>query len=211
MQHQLAKFVEKFPTKQFGKGEMIVYQEETSPCLYAIKTGFVKAYDINNDGSEQLVWFGSTPDIFPIVFFNELAIRPTNFFYSAFSDTEVYCVDSTQFSEFLHSDSNGLFDFYRLTAQRYIDMMKRLGAVEKPKAADKIIFTLDYLASRYHGSTKNNEVEVLLPLTHQDIANLVGLTRETTAVELKRLKDKGYIYYDKWHFRINRLKLQELL
>ncbi|MFA5003821.1 MAG: Crp/Fnr family transcriptional regulator [Candidatus Saccharimonadales bacterium] len=211
MHGSLIKFFRKHPTKRYMKGETIVHQGDTPPCLYAIKSGFVKAYDINSEGSEQLVWFGSQPDIFPTVFFNERLLRPATFFYSAFSNVELHCIDAAKLKKYLRENVEGLYDMYQLTAQRYIDLMMRLGAVEKPKAADKIIYTLDFLASRYHGAVKGDDVEVSLPLTHQDIANLVGLTRETTAMELKKLKDKGYIFYDKWHFTVNRQKLEDRL
>lgn len=207
----LLKFFGRYPVKHFSKDEIIIYQGETPPTLYAVKSGYVKAYDINSEGSEQLVWFGSPPDIFPIVFFDEQDVGSTIFFYSAFTDVELYAITAKDLGRYLKENAVALYDIYRLTSHRYIELMRRLGAVEKPKASDKIIHTLDYLVSRYSGKVNGQETEVSLQLTHQDIANLVGLTRETTAMELKKLKDRGVIYYDKWHFTVNRTKLQDLL
>lgn len=40
---------------------------------------------------------------------------------------------------------------------------------------------------------ENRESPIALPITHQDIANLTGLTRETVTVILHRLRDAGMI------------------
>ena len=41
--------------------------------------------------------------------------------------------------------------------------------------------------------------------------NLLGLTRETVATELKKLKDKGFVYYDKWQFVVYTDKIADLM
>lgn len=207
----LAEFVESYPVKHFAKGEIVIYQGETPSSVYVVKSGFVKAYDINSDGTEQLIWLGARLNSFPIVYFEDMMLRPAVFFYGAFTDLDAYCIDSESYARGLKTDHRLLFEMYALMSHNLSDYLERLSAVEKPKASDKIIYTLDFLASRFGGTKDGDDIEVALPLTHQDIANLVGLTRETTAMELKKLKDQGYIHYDKWRFSINRQKLKKLL
>jgi hypothetical protein len=51
----------------------------------------------------------------------------------------------------------------------------------------------------------------MLDLTHQDFANLTGLTRETAATELNRLKKRGVIDYGKHiPYRLNMKQLMLL-
>ncbi len=47
-----------------------------------------------------------------------------------------------------------------------------------------------------------------LELTHVVIADLVGLTRETTAIELNKLKKLGIVKYDSKEYVINKKKLE---
>jgi CRP-like cAMP-binding protein len=55
-------------------------------------------------------------------------------------------------------------------------------------------------------------VVIILPLTHQEIANLAGLTRETTSVEMKRLENDGFIGHQKHLLVVNNLsELEEEL
>jgi CRP-like cAMP-binding protein len=73
----------------------------------------------------------------------------------------------------------------------------RLNALQHSRASDKLIYTLHYLALT-HGKQLNADlIEITLDLTHQDFANLTGLTRETAATELNKLKKQSIINYGK--------------
>ena len=73
----------------------------------------------------------------------------------------------------------------------------RLNALQHSRASDKLIYTLHYLALTHGNAQEKNTIEITLDLTHQDFANLTGLTRETAATELNKLKKQGIISYGK--------------
>jgi DNA-binding transcriptional regulator LsrR (DeoR family) len=64
---------------------------------------------------------------------------------------------------------------------------------------------------RYGHDVRQNVVKVSLPLTQQDLANFMGLTRETTGIELKRLEKSGVISYNRQNYIVRTDKLNELL
>jgi len=207
----IAEFVERYPLRHYDKHQLILCQGEVPSNLFFIKSGFVKGYDLSIQGSEQMVWFGTDHDFFPISWLFSLW-DGTLFFYEAFSNLELYLVNKDAFNEFLTRTPQALYEITKIITQRYYDTMQRLNAVEKPKAEDKVTHILSYISARFSTySESTNRNEITLPLTHQDIANLLGLTRETVAVELKKLKDQGYLYYDKWHFVIFQDKLAAIL
>ena len=90
----------------------------------------------------------------------------------------------------------------------------RLNALQHSRAGDKLIYTLHYLALS-HGERQPNApkvIQISLQLTHQDFANLTGLTRETAATELNKLKRLGIIDYGKHTpYKIDLDKLSALL
>jgi CRP-like cAMP-binding protein len=73
----------------------------------------------------------------------------------------------------------------------------RLNALQHSRASDKLLYTLHYLALSHGHKVAPQVIEIELNLTHQDFANLTGLTRETAATELNKLKRSGVISYDK--------------
>jgi CRP-like cAMP-binding protein len=208
----LQHFVRQYPSKTFERGATILMQDAVPESLYAIKSGFVKGYDIDGQGSEQLVWLGGENDIFPLsVPFAPLTTVP--YFFSAFSDVELHIVAIDEFNTFIEENRTGLLEVTQTLATRLADTFRHLNAAEKTRAEDKIIHALQFLSQRFGCAGYNAAAgrEIKLPITHQDIASLLGLTRETVTVELKKLKDGGYIFYDKANFIMHEQKFQHLL
>ena len=204
-------FIKTFPTTRLEKGATILLKHEIPEVVFGIKSGFVKGYDIDAAGAEQLVWLGAKGDFFPVVWAFSLSPN-VQYFFSAFSDVVLYKINRQEFLDFLHSNHSALFEVTKKLAGRLADASRHLNAAEKTKAEDKIIHTLYFLSLRFgHINGDANEREVTLPITHQDIGNLLGLTRETVTTGLKRLKDAGQIDYDKNRFIIYQDKLEALL
>jgi CRP/FNR family transcriptional regulator len=205
----LTDFVSQYPTKSYRKNETIIFQDDQPPTLFFIKSGFVKGYDIDSQGAEQLLWLGSRGDFFPIIW--AFSVTPTvEYFVSAFTDVEVYAVKRAAFSEFLDGNPPALLEVTYQMAVHLNHTYSHLNFLEKTRAEEKIVHSLCYLSARFGDVANHKGREITLPITHQDIASLIGLTRETVALELKKLKDRGYIYYDKYQFIINQEKLEAL-
>lgn len=189
-------------------------RHETPDSVFAIDSGFVKGYDIDATGEEQLVWLGAKGDFFPVVWAFSLS-QNVQYFFSAFSDVVLRKISRPAFLEFLQNNQSALFEVTKRLAARLSDAARHLNAAEKTKAEDKIAHSLYFLSLRFGhinpAEGNHNERHVALPVTHQDIASLLGLTRETVTTLLKRLKDAGYIYYDKNKFVIYQDKLEALL
>lgn len=206
-------FMRTFPTVRFEKGATILLKHETPEVVFGIKSGFVKGYDIDATGGEQLVWLGAKGDFFPVVWAFSLS-QNVQYFFSAFSNVVLYKISRQEFLDFLEHNQSALLEVTKRLVTRLGDATRHLNAAEKTKAEDKIIHSLYFLSLRFGHLTSEagtNEREVTLPVTHQDIASLLGLTRETVTTVLKRLKDAGYIDYDKKRFVIYQDKLEALL
>jgi CRP-like cAMP-binding protein len=50
-----------------------------------------------------------------------------------------------------------------------------------------------------------------LPLTQQDLANFLGLTRETTGVQLKALEQDGVLRYKRQRYMVNTSRLSAMV
>lgn len=205
-------FLEQYPVRNFKKGEIIIFQGEAPRAAFVVKKGVVKAYNLSVDGDEKPVDFYSTGNVFPGPWvYGKMA--NAIYYYEAFTaDLSVYAVDRKAFVEYVKSRPELLYielDHY-LTEQ--LGKSMRLNALEHSRASDKLVYTLHYLALSHGRYITPNEVEITLELTHQDFANLTGLTRETAATELNKLKKRGVISYDKHKpYRLHLSKLMRML
>jgi CRP/FNR family cyclic AMP-dependent transcriptional regulator len=200
-------FLERHPVHRFAKHEIIVFQGEAPRSAFVVKSGIVKAYNLSTGGDEKPVAFYETDSTFPATWVFSKAGSAT-YYYEAFTpEVEVYAIDRAEFVKFITKRPELLYqEFERLLAEQLGNTI-RLNALQHSKARDKLIYTLHYLALT-HGTPGSQTITLKFDLTHQDLANLTGLTRETAATELNKLKKQGVIDYGKntpYHLSLSRL------
>ncbi len=76
----------------------------------------------------------------------------------------------------------------------------------RSNSTQKVASSLVLLARRFGKTVGENRIQIPIPQTHSDIANLSGVSRETASIELKKLKDKDLILVDKKLITINDFK-----
>jgi CRP/FNR family transcriptional regulator len=202
-------FVKQFPVTSFSKGSLIMSPDTPAEHIYAIQSGFAKVYSIDNKANERLLWIAGRYDIVP----TELLFSTRSnlhFFYAALSDVRAYKIKKSALLEYAAESPLIMTEIARSMSNHYDDLLVRIQAIEQPTLRSKIVETLCYLGERYSAGDTVKLEEIGLPLTHQDIANLIGATREATAVELKRLKDEGLVEYTRSSFTIHVAKLRAL-
>lgn len=203
-------FLKQFRTKRFKKGEIILVQGEIPQCAYAVKEGIVKTYNLTLQGEEKPIGFDIEGDIFPMGWVI-YGLEHTQFYYEAFTDCEVYCIPPKEYMAFLESHPRVLMESFRQMVGRYVNVQMRINALEQSKATQKVLNTIHFLCVRHGEDVRKDVVKILLPLTQQDLANFIGLTRETTGIELKKLYKQGVLTYKKQNYIVKTDKLNALL
>ncbi len=209
---KLDKFVAGHPSRSYKKGEIIIFQGEAPRNAFVVKSGVVKAYNLSVNGDEKPVAFYSAYSSFPGSWIYG-KVPSAIYYYEAFTpDVVLYTVDREEYVNFIRSDPDLLYNELQNYVTSQLGKSMRLNALQHSRASDKLVYTLHYLALS-HGKTVSPQlVEITLDLTHQDFANLTGLTRETAATELNKLKRQGVINYSKnLPYRLDLNKLMNLL
>jgi CRP-like cAMP-binding protein len=206
------EFLEKHPVKTFQKGEIIIFQGEAPHSAYVVKRGIVKAYNLSVDGDEKPVSFHDTNAVFPAAWvYGKMA--NALYYYEAFtSEVSLYCIKREEFVAFIKSRPELLYHELEHYLRDELGQSMRLNALQYSRASDKLLYTMHYLALSHGRLVGPQLLEITLSLTHQDFANLTGLTRETAATELNKLKRHGVISYGKHKpYRLDLAKLMQLL
>lgn len=203
-------FLQRYHTKTFAKGELILVQGEIPPCTYVIKKGVVKVYNLTSRGEEKPISYDTRYEGFPIGW-TYLKLTESQFFYDAYTNVELYRIPRNDYQEFLKSNPEVLYEVHSLFIAHYIHMQTRLNALEQSKAASKVVNTIHYLCLRYGKDIKENVVKIQLPITQQELANFMGLTRETTGIELKKLQRDKVLSYKSQSYIVDTNRLNDLL
>lgn len=206
----LTTFLDQFATRDFKKGEVIFHHGDAPTHAYVVKTGIVKNYTIDKAGVERPVVFDTRLEMFPISWifgFTETCI----YYYEAFTDCTIWVVPKDELHNLAKTNITALQELYNRLMKRQLDTQLRVEALEQSRANDKIVYTLRFLCSRFGKPLSDDKVQVMLAMTQQDFANFVGLTRETTAIELKQLAESGAIQYRRSHYTVYMDKIQDII
>jgi CRP/FNR family transcriptional regulator, cyclic AMP receptor protein len=203
------EFIQNFPIKRFTKGEILLREGETSDTLLAVRSGYIKVTSISDAGVERLLWIAGRYDMAPTE--QLFSVRgPLQFFYTALSDGEVYQINKAKFLTYAKQTPALMTEIATSMSNHYDDLLNRIDSIEQTTVRDKLIQTLCYLAARFSADDSVDIHALGLRLTHNDIADMIGSTRETTSLELAKLRDENGISYDRTHFVINMQRLQSL-
>jgi CRP/FNR family transcriptional regulator len=202
-------FLERHQLRRYKKDEVIIFQGEVPRYAFVVKSGTIKSYNLSINGDEKPVAFYGEDRTFPSSWVYG-KVASAIYYYEAFTpDVEVYVIDRNEFVTFIRKRPELLYQEMDHVLADQLGGTLRLNALQHSRASDKLLYTLHYLALSHGRPINKKIIEITLELTHQDFANLTGLTRETAATELNKLKKQDVINYSK--HTLYRLNLEKLM
>ena len=189
-------------TRQFAKKRTILFQGEIPHSVMVLAAGLVKVYGITTGGDQRTVTLLSAGDIFPVECVFDKS-RVSLYYYEALTDCTVLSLPKAEFLSALDSETTLKNQVFQVYMAHYTSATMHIYALEHSHAQEKLVYILQYLVARFGEKQTDGLTKIALRLSHQDIAEMVGLTRETTAVELHRLKDRGLIDYQRFSYYVN--------
>lgn len=202
-------YIKNFPVRTFERGSILQQKGDALDFIMAIREGYVKVTSISDGGTERLLWIAGRYDFAPV---EQLFTKQgtTRFFYTALTNGSFYEIKRTTLLEFAKQDSTVMAEIARGMSEHYDDFLQRIDAIEGLSVRERLIKTLLYLARRFSADSKVNLYDKELRITHQDLAAMIGSTRETTSFTLSKLRKEGLIEYNRTCFIIHTDKLEEL-
>lgn len=194
----------------FKPKNTILYQGEIPRSGYYVKKGIIKTYTLQANGDEQIVAFYGRGDFFPLPWlFGK--VSTAMYYHETTELTEVISVTRDDINQIIRKDAELTAQLLEKMVNDQASYLMRITALEQSRAVDKILFTLYYLLYQFGEQKTDHTYRLSLQLTHATIASLVGLTRETTATELNKLKKKGLLTYAKKYYTVNKTQLEKAL
>jgi len=195
---ELPKIIGATPSRRYPKTSIVLFQGEVPRYGFIVEEGCLKVYAIDDDGNEKVVGIYSRGDVFPVDWLNGSS-RSVMFYYETLEDSKLLPIQKSDCE-------NGDFAQYvqNFTSRETTTALLRNLALQQSNATSKILYFFFYLAMR-HGQEKGSGLFSLgLPLTHQFIADNLGLTRETVAGEMSKLKKASVVMYRKKRYVVDK-------
>lgn len=207
MNDKLELFFSQFPLITFKKSEHILHSNQIVGQVCFIKTGIVRQYTISKQGTELTLNIFQPGSL--LFFLHTLNDKVTHYHYQAISKSEIYVAPFSKTLNFLKSDPDLTLDILRQINLILDSFMIWVEKMILCCSREKIATMLYILAKKFGQKNGSSEILITLPLTHYDLACLVGLSREKTSIELKKMERKKIIRREKQYTIISNLEIIE--
>jgi len=190
---QISAIAPRVTLKEFGKGEIIFHSEDTNKFMYAVLRGEIKVFQMGSEGKEMILAFHRSGESFgELSLIDQLASPAT---VCATEDSIVAIIARNDFLEMIHSHTKILHRLLLTLTSRLRASWQQNRILHFRDATFRIRSLLENL-SQTHGEDHSNSVILQTRLTHQCIADMTGLTRETVTRVIDKWKNEGCMSRD---------------
>lgn len=189
---ELAKLYRSMSVVRRDKAQIIIYEGDEVNQFYYLKSGYVKMYNINDDGEERTLLLLKPGDIFPLLKDPAVPKYISPYFYDTMSEAQVGVIKQEVFLKEVAVSRDTAWALLRYVSEFSDTLTKRLEQIENKTAEGKLETLLPYLV-QICGKRKGDAFRLELKLTHQDLANLLGIARETVSREIQTLVKRGLL------------------
>lgn len=184
-------------TRSWRKNEPVYELGQPSEALYLVLGGRAKLRDRDRDNREIAVSFAAEGEGFGLEALAGLPRRVLS--ASAAESSEFLAVETEPLRDLLARDSALARHLLRHTAELTMHTEERTKMLAFLDVPSRLAGTILWLADRY-GQANERGVEVPYWFTHQEMADLIGSTRETVTTVLADLKRGGLVASQNHHF-----------
>lgn len=189
---KLEDFYNQFGSKRlYKKKEVIVRADDDPPGVFYLKEGYARLYTVSPYGQELTFNILKPGCYFSMMW--AIGNAQNSHYFEAMTDIELWRAPKEDLLEFIRREPDVL---YELTRRILIGLDGLLGVMESllfGNAYNKVATALIVAAKRFGKKQSDGTIIIELPLTHQTIASLACLTRETTSSVMKQFEKDGFV------------------
>ena len=113
-------------------------------------------------------------------------------FIEALEPSEIYAFENDVFEAYLRTKPELFTGFMQKISEQVSDALTLLDDFRGRDVASRLARVLVKFSQQY-GVPTDSGVRIDLPVTHQDLANMIGTARETVSRNMARFRQKGYV------------------
>lgn len=175
--------------KNFDDKDILFSEGDERKYLYVLGKGTVMISKLNEDGEESFINVLTSGEIFPHTgFFDD---RPYPGTATAKKRAEVLMIPIAAFERFIEAHPRLAFRIIKVMSKKIYSLQRKLNETLSLNVEDRLLSTLKQM----NDLSKTESIN----LTHQELGNIVGASRETVTRQLKKLEQQGKVIIKKDH------------
>lgn len=166
----------------------VFHEGDSAKRVFMLTAGALKIYTLLGDGRRQVTGFMFPGDFLGVSVDDEYA-----FSIEALSEAELWWFSRATFDSFVETNPELERELYRLAAHELAAAQRQMVLLGRKTAAERVAsFFLDLIGRAEHVSGQA-ETRFDLPMSRLDIADYLGLTKETVSRMLAVLRSASLI------------------
>ena len=173
--------------RRYGRGATIFSEGDPADAMFIVREGLVKLVSVSKKGAETILHLLKPDQIFGELFFSE---ERRAFNAVASTNVLVTIIPRKSFEEILVSFPTVARNFIRLQSRRLVKVEREFAGFGHTWSYQRLGIVLLQLGKE-HGIQTPEGTRIPLRLTHEDLARLIGTTRETVTAQVSKFKRLG--------------------
>lgn len=183
----LARLSEKVVLREVRRREVVYLPGDPAETIYLVNGGRVKISKVTRDGKALTLNYCGPSEIFGESSLVEGGAREE--MAEAMENSMISELELSVFEGLLTSNASLGLSMVKLLAKRRLDLENKVETLVFRDVTSKLAELLLELAEEY-GVEDSRGTLIALKITHQELANLIGSTRETVSLTLSQFKRK---------------------
>jgi CRP/FNR family transcriptional regulator len=188
---ELQSVLSKLRVNEFSKGEILFREGEPGEALHVLLEGLIKLSKLSYEGKEQILHYVHPGGIFAEVVLFDGGPYPAT--AEAVENCRVGILNNRDMAGLVLSNSRLALDLLKILSRRLRAAQLTIRDLALHDADRRLARLLVKLAER-HGSSTSKGIKLNTLITREEMANIIGTTRETVARILSRFQKEGRLH-----------------
>lgn len=189
--------------RTYQKGRIIFVEGEPGEAIFFLKTGRVKISKQSDDGREQILHFIHPGEVFAEVILFDGGPYPAT--AEAVEDSKIGLIRNSDMERITLANPGIALGMLKIMARRLRMSQKQINELALMDTSRRMASTLLFLAAE-QGVPCGRGTAIDMSLTNQDLASMIGTSRETANRILSDMRRQKAILVDKKQIVITDMK-----
>jgi CRP/FNR family transcriptional regulator len=187
---QLGDMMSMILRRRYKKGQIVFFEGDVSDKFYIINKGKIKIFKYNKEGKEQILYILSEGDF--IGYLSLLKKGKFDFNAEALEDVSVCLLTKDDFDKLVKKTPEISLRILENLHDRLVSLENLVQTLSTKDIEARIAGILKSFANDF-GREEKEGITIDLPLTREEMANYIGVTRETMSRKLNAMVEEGVI------------------
>ena len=177
-------------TRRLDKGDFVFRSGENAGGVHFLKSGKIKVSQPVSNGKEVILWFCFGGDIFGLAEAAQHGEREVS--AQACENSEILSIPQMRFNIYLFEHPQVMFLLLQVMSSRLRCLSETMANIAGQQVHTRLARLMLWLCARY-GQREGDNVVMKVHLTHQEIADMIGATRQTVTSIMGDFKRQGIL------------------